>query len=94
MKFIKPVLIQKLEDEYDLTDGIAVNIHAVAGQVLIKGNDSDTVSGALVNKYRSATATCMFVMQWSRPDIYNAVCSLAHHMRYLRRLIQRYSRHW
>ena len=53
-----------------MTDGITVKLPAVAGQVLIKGNDSDTVSGALVKKYRSATRT----------DIYNAVCSLACHM--------------
>ena len=62
-KFTQLVLIQKLEDEYDLTDGITVKLLAVAGQVLIKGNDSDTVSGALVKKYRLAPATCMFVMQ-------------------------------
>ena len=23
---------------------------------------------------------CMFIMQRSRPDIYNAICSLVHHM--------------
>ena len=30
--------------------------------------------------YRSGTATMMFMMQWSRPDIYNAVRGLARHM--------------
>ena len=30
--------------------------------------------------YRLATATCMYMMQWSRPDIFNAVCRLARHM--------------
>ena len=30
--------------------------------------------------YHSATETCMFMMQWSRLDIFNAVQGLARHM--------------
>ena len=80
VKFTQPVLIQKLEDEYELTGGSTPRLPAIAGQVLIKGNGTGIVDGEHVKRYRSATATCMFIMQWSRPDIYNAVRSLSRYM--------------
>ena len=80
VKFTQPVLIQKLEDEYELTGGSASRLPAMAGQVLIKGDGTGIVDREWVKRYRSATATCMFIMQWSRPDVYNAVRSLARHM--------------
>ncbi len=52
----------------------------MAGQVLVKGDGEGTVSLDQIKMYRSATATCMFMMQWSRPDIFNAVRGLARHM--------------
>ncbi|KAL7486991.1 hypothetical protein ACHAW6_012592 [Cyclotella cf. meneghiniana] len=30
--------------------------------------------------YQSETATCIYIMRWSCPDIFNAVCRLARHM--------------
>ncbi len=50
----------------------------MAGQVLVKGDGSGTLERA--TKYRSGTATCMYMMQWSRPEIYNATRGLARHM--------------
>ena len=52
----------------------------MAGQVLVKGDGGGTVSNDQVKMYQSAVATCMFVMQWLLPDIFNAVQGLARHM--------------
>jgi len=81
VKFTQPVLIQKLEDEYELPGGTKrPKTPAAAGQTLVKGDGSGTVSDEAATVYRSGTATMMFMMQWSRPDIYNAVRGLARHM--------------
>jgi hypothetical protein len=79
VKFTQPVLIKKLTDEYKVPDGPVSKTPAVAGQVLVKGDDDGTTTQD-TTMYRSATATCMFMMQWSRPDIFNAVRGLARHM--------------
>jgi hypothetical protein len=80
VKFTQPVLIKKINDEYKLTDGPVSKTPAVASQVLVKGDGEGTVTSDQMKMYRSATATCMFMMQWSRPDIFNAVRGLARHM--------------
>ena len=46
----------------------------------MKGDGSGQLDGKIVTEYRSATATCMFIMQWSRPEIYNATRGQARHM--------------
>ena len=48
--------------------------------MLVKGDNDSTVSAETLKMYQSMTATCMFMMQWSRPDIFNAVHRLARHM--------------
>ena len=63
-----------------MTDGPVSKTPAVAGQVLVKGDGEGTVTSNQIKMYRSATATCMFMMQWSHPDIFNAVQGLAKHM--------------
>lgn len=78
-KFTQPVLITKLKEENGLSRGKIPQTPAKPGQVLIKGNGA-LLLGAAATRYRSLTATMMFMMQWSRPDIYNAVRSLARHM--------------
>ena len=80
-KFTQPVLVQKLEDEY-LGD-VSVKppkTPAVAGLTLVKGDESGQLNEKDSTEYRSATATCMFMMQWSRPDIFNATRGQARHM--------------
>ena len=52
----------------------------VAGQVLVKGDGDGTMSDEQARMYGSAVAMCMFMMQWSCPDIFNAVRGLARHM--------------
>ena len=80
VKFTQPVLINKLCDEYKVPEGPVSKTPAVPGQVLVKGDDDGTVSAETLKMYWSMTATCMFMMQWSRPDIFNAVRRLARHM--------------
>ncbi len=45
---------------------------AVPGQVLSKGDGSNLLNPQDASKYCSGMALCMYKMQWSRPDIYNA----------------------
>ena len=52
----------------------------VAGQVLVKGDGDGTVQTSLAKMYQSATAMCMYMMQWSHPETFNAVRGLARHM--------------
>ena len=59
--FTQPVLIQNLEDEYDLPGGDPPKTPAVAGNVLVKGDGSDTLVGQEATKFRSATAVCMYI---------------------------------
>ncbi len=68
VKFTQPVLICKLEEEYTTPDGIALNIPAVTGQVLVKGDGDGTAQEPMAKNYQSATAMCMYMIQWSRPD--------------------------
>ena len=80
VKFTQPVLVRKLIEEYKPAQRPASKIPAVAGQVVIKGNDNRAVVEAQAKMYLSATATCMYMIQRSCPDIFNAVYGLARHM--------------
>ena len=80
VKLMQPVLIKKINDKYKMSDGPVSKMPAVAGQVLMKGDGEGTVSPEQIKMYRSATGTCMFMMQWLRPNIFNAVQGLARHM--------------
>jgi hypothetical protein len=80
VKFTQPVLIMKINNEYKITDGPVSKTPAVDGQVLVKGDGQGTVTSDQIKMYQSATATCMFMMQWSCPDIFNAVQGLARTM--------------
>ena len=59
---------------------MATKTPAVIGQVLVKGDGNGAVQESMAKMYRSATATCMYMMQWSHPDTFNAVRGLARHM--------------
>jgi len=64
VRFTQPVLIKKLNEEYEVPEGLVSKTPAVAGQVLVKGDGDGTVLGDIIKMYRSA-ATCTFMMQWS-----------------------------
>jgi hypothetical protein len=80
VKFTQPVLIKKLNEEYKVPEGPVSKTSAVAGQVIVKGDGDGTVSGDTIKMYWSATATCMFMMQWLHPNIFYAVHGLARHI--------------
>jgi hypothetical protein len=80
IKITQPVLVQKLQDEFELPGGKTPKTPAVPGQVLVKGDGSNILKPQDATKYRSGTALCMYKMQWSRPDIYNATRDCARHM--------------
>jgi hypothetical protein len=80
VKFMQPVLVQKLEEEYTPPIGMALKTPAVARQVLVKGDGDGAVQESKAKMYRSATAICMYMMQWSHPDTFNAVRRLAWYM--------------
>ena len=79
LKFTQLVLLQSFDDEFDLPKR-KFNTPAVAGTVLIPGNAEEVLTGAEATKYRSGVGKLMHMMQYSRPEIYNAVRDLARHM--------------
>ena len=50
------------------------------GQVLIKVDGDGAVAEAQAKIYHSTTAICMYMMQWSCPNTFNAMHGLAKHM--------------
>jgi hypothetical protein len=80
IKITQPVLVQSLEDEFDLPEGKPPRVPATAGQILITEPGGVNLSKEDSTMYRSGTAKLMFMMQWSRPDIYNSVRELSRHM--------------
>ena len=65
IKFTQPVLIKKLEDEFDIPSGGSSKTPAVSVQVLVRGDGSNAGIGKEHKVYRSGTATCM----GGRPEI-------------------------
>ena len=59
-----PVLIQKLEDEFEFPNGESPRTPAVTGQVLMKGgNGTEPLNLKEMTKYQSGTVLCMYKMQ-------------------------------
>ena len=57
------MFVQKPEDEYlENNDGNAPKTPAVAGQILVKGDGGGTVEDREATMYRSATATCIYIV--------------------------------
>ena len=78
MKPTQPVLVQKLEDEYDLPDGRSPKTPAVTSQVLVRGNANGTACNSEATVYCSGTATFMLRMQWLSLGIHNATRRVRH----------------
>ena len=87
VKFTQPVLVQQLEDEYRIPDVRVPKTHAVAGQVSVRGDYSDAADNLEAMVHRLGMATMMFMMQWTRSDVYNAVRRLTRHIMYVPRLL-------
>ena len=71
-KFAQPILVQKLKIECQIDAGEKPSKTPVnTGLVFVKGDVSGLFDENTTTEYRSATTTCMFMMRWSRPEIYN-----------------------
>jgi hypothetical protein len=73
-KFTQPVLVQKLATEFelDLGTGTTPKTPAIAGEVLTQGDGNSPLPRDKAKKFCSSTATVMYLMQWSQPEVYNA----------------------
>jgi hypothetical protein len=80
IKFTQPVLIQKLEENHTPIINRVPKTPAVPGSNLCKGDGTEIITLEQATKYRSLVALIMYIMQWSRPDLYDAVRSLAQYM--------------
>ena len=80
IKITRSVLVQSLEDEFNSPEGKPPRVSAATGQILITEPGGVNLSKKDSTMYRSGTAKLMYMMQWSRPDIYNAVRELARQM--------------
>ena len=80
VKFMQLVLVQKLEEKYKPPDRVASKTLAVAGQILVKCDGDGAVMETKAKVCQLATTTCMYMMQWSCPEIFNGVRGLARHM--------------
>jgi hypothetical protein len=80
-KFTQPVLIQKLKENHTPIMPRAPKTPAVIpGSNLCKGDGTKLITMEQATRYCSLVALIMYIMQWSRPDIINAGCSLARYM--------------
>ena len=79
LKFVQPVLIQKMSDEFDLPDG-QVSTPAKPGNVLLKCDEGSMMNGRMMTYFRSGVGMLIHLMQWSRPEISHATRDCARHM--------------
>jgi hypothetical protein len=81
VKFQQKVLLQSYRDQFDILKMKKFNTPAAPGTVLRKPDEGDKLlTPAKQTQYRSGVGKGMHMMQYSQPDIYNAVRNLARHM--------------
>jgi hypothetical protein len=81
IKFLQKVLLQSYRDEFDIKDLKKFNTPATPGTVLKKPIHGDVLhTSEKQTLYHSGVGKAMHMMQYSRPDTYNAVRDLARHM--------------
>jgi hypothetical protein len=76
IKLTQPVLIQSLEDEFDLSEVKPTMIPAAAGSMLMKSEEK-MVDEATHYTYRKGTGKLIHLTKYSRPETYNAVRELS-----------------
>ena len=77
LKFTQPVLLQSLEDEFDIQNQQECRTPAEPGSVLRKPPEETLLDREAHSKYRSAVGKLLYLMRWSRPDILNPVRELS-----------------
>jgi len=81
VKFQQKVLLQSYRIEFDILKMKKFNTPAAPGTVLRKPDEGDKVlTSAKQTQYHSGVGKGMHMMQFSRPDTYNAVRDLVRHM--------------
>jgi len=68
VKFTQPVVVHKLDDEYDLPCGRLSKTPAAAVQVLGRDDGGGTIDNIEATVYHSGTDICMFIMQCNGLD--------------------------
>ena len=77
MKLTQPVLIQRLEDEYEIDHcGYAPRTPATPRQVLKPADEDTALSLSDQTTYQSGVNKLIHLMKWSRPEILHAVIDL------------------
>jgi hypothetical protein len=79
LKFTQPVLMQSFNDKFELPNKSYLT-PAPAGLVLVADKKEEALSPAMHKKYCSGNGKAMHAMQYSKPEMYNAVQDLSHHM--------------
>ncbi len=79
LKFTQPVLIQSYSDKFEMPTRI-YKTPAQVGSVLVAGKKVEALNPAMQKKYRSGTGKAMYAMQYSKPEMYNAVQDLSRHI--------------
>jgi hypothetical protein len=81
IKFWQKVLLQSYRDEFDIGSLKKFNTPAAPGTALKKPVKGDEIlMPKKQTQYRSGVGKGMHMMQYSRPDTYNAVRNLARHI--------------
>ena len=75
MKLTQPVLVQSLQDEFEIPNKTSCNLPAPCGKELTSEGEKLTEEEKKI--YRSGVGKLLFLMRYSRPDILNAVRELS-----------------
>ena len=78
MKILQLVLVQSLEDEFEIPPNTPCNLPASAGKEL--NSDGEPLTEEEKKIYQSGVGKLLFLMRYSRPDILNAVRELSKFM--------------
>jgi hypothetical protein len=79
LKFIQPVLMQSYSNKFELPKK-SYRTPVPAGSVLVAGKKEEALSPALQKKNHSGTGKAMYAIQYSKPEMYNALQDLSCHM--------------
>jgi hypothetical protein len=77
VRFTQPVLLQSYVEEFSIESGRSVRTPAETGKVLVKGDEESELKAAEQTKYICDVGKLMYMMRWSRPEIYNSVRELS-----------------
>jgi hypothetical protein len=75
LKFTQPVLIQSYSYKFELPTRI-YKTPARMGSVLVAGKKVEALSPEMQKKYCSGAGKAMHALQYSKPEMYNAVQDL------------------